>query len=60
MTGSTYRLSGPPETLRASPSGCQRDGMGLRRTEGFGDIDVVPGPWRPVVAEHRNSPGTGR
>jgi CRISPR-associated protein Csx10 len=59
VTGSTYRLSGPPERLRRLADRLQRDGIGLRRTEGFGDIDVVTGPWRPMVADTRSALESG-
>lgn len=48
--GSTYQLSGPPEILRQLAARLRREGAGLRRAEGFGDIEVVTSPWRPVAA----------
>jgi len=45
--GSTYKLSGPPEILHDLAERLPRDGAGLRRAEGFGEIEVVTSPWRP-------------
>jgi len=56
--GSTYRLSGPPGVLRGLAERLPAQGAGLRRTEGFGGVEVVTGPWR-LPAEHRQ-PDSGR
>jgi CRISPR-associated protein Csx10 len=51
VPGSAYQLTGPPDALRALAARLRRDGAGLRRTEGFGDVDIVTTPWRPAAAE---------
>lgn len=45
--GSTYRIAGPDEGLRRLARRLLRDGIGLRRAEGFGEVQVITGPWRP-------------
>jgi CRISPR-associated protein Csx10 len=47
VTGSTYRLTGSAQVLRGLVGRLPTEGAGLRRTEGFGGIEVVTGPWRP-------------
>lgn len=49
VAGSTYRITGPGELLRQLAERLPQDGAGLRRAEGFGEIEVVTGPWRPAV-----------
>jgi CRISPR-associated protein Csx10 len=49
VTGSTYRITGPPGTLRELARRLPREGAGLRRAEGFGDIRIARMPWRPPV-----------
>lgn len=56
--GSTYRLTGPPGILRGLAEQLPAHGAGLRRTEGFGDVEVATGPWR-LPAEHRQPDGGG-
>src|SRR6202007_735092 len=48
-TGSTYLLSGDAGALRRIAERLQRDGIGLRRAEGFGEVEVVTRPWRPLA-----------
>jgi CRISPR-associated protein Csx10 len=45
--GSTYQLEGDPDVLRTLAATIRSDGIGLRRTEGFGVAEVVAQPWRP-------------
>jgi CRISPR-associated protein Csx10 len=45
--GSTYRITGPADTLSRLAERLPRAGAGLRRAEGFGEVRVVRGPWRP-------------
>jgi CRISPR-associated protein Csx10 len=45
--GSTYRLTGPTAALRSLAERLPREGAGLRRAEGFGDVQIVYVPWRP-------------
>jgi CRISPR-associated protein Csx10 len=47
IAGSTYRIAGPPGTLRDLAGRLPWEGAGLRRAEGFGDIRIAWGPWRP-------------
>ena len=47
ITGSTYRITGPAGTLRGLAGRLPREGAGLRRAEGFGDIRIAWQPWRP-------------
>jgi len=47
VAGSTYRLTGPAGTLRGLAERLPREGAGLRRAEGFGDIRIARQPWRP-------------
>jgi CRISPR-associated protein Csx10 len=59
VAGSTYQLSGPADQLRRLAARLQRDGIGLRRTEGFGDIEIVTRPWRPrAAADGAQEPGS--
>ena len=58
VTGSTYRLAGPPGVLRGLAGRLPAQGAGLRRTEGFGGIEVVTGPWR--VPETSDQPTAGQ
>ena len=55
--GSTYRISGPEGDLRALAERLPREGAGLRRVEGFGDIHIVMAPWRPPAAETPEATG---
>jgi CRISPR-associated protein Csx10 len=45
--GSTYQLTGPPATLRDLAARLPREGAGLRRAEGFGEVRIARHPWRP-------------
>lgn len=45
--GSTYRLAGAPEVLRALAEKLVWEGTGLRRGEGFGVVRIARHPWRP-------------
>jgi CRISPR-associated protein Csx10 len=45
--GSTYQVTGNGESLRRLAERLPREGIGLRRTEGFGAAEVVTLPWRP-------------
>jgi CRISPR-associated protein Csx10 len=47
IVGSTYRITGPPGVLRDLAERLPREGAGLRRAEGFGDIRIAREPWRP-------------
>lgn len=47
VAGSTYLIGGPADALRALAERLLAEGIGLRRTEGFGQIQVVTSPWRP-------------
>lgn len=47
IAGSTYRITGPAEVLRDLAGRLPREGAGLRRAEGFGDIRIAWEPWRP-------------
>jgi hypothetical protein len=47
IAGSTYRITGPAGTLRKLAGRLPREGAGLRRAEGFGDIRIAREPWRP-------------
>ena len=49
VTGSTYRITGPAGALRELARRLPREGAGLRRAEGFGDIRIAREPWRPPV-----------
>ncbi|MEV6801904.1 RAMP superfamily CRISPR-associated protein [Micromonospora rifamycinica] len=58
--GSTYRITGAPEVLAALATRFRRDGIGLRRSEGFGDVAIATQPWRPTGTadkdDHRLDP----
>ena len=54
--GSTYRLTGPAAALRGLAERLPREGIGLRRAEGFGDVQVVSVPWRPPVVPAPGQP----
>jgi CRISPR-associated protein Csx10 len=45
--GSTYRLTGAPQVLADLAERLLRDGVGLRRVEGFGVTEIATAPWRP-------------
>lgn len=47
VAGSTYQITGPDEALRRLAGRLLRDGIGLRRAEGFGNVQVITRPWRP-------------
>ena len=47
IAGSTYQITGPADTLRELAERLPREGAGLRRPEGFGDIRIAREPWRP-------------
>jgi CRISPR-associated protein Csx10 len=47
VAGSTYRLTGPASVLQDLAERLPREGAGLRRAEGFGDIRIASRPWRP-------------
>jgi CRISPR-associated protein Csx10 len=47
IAGSTYRITGPAGVLRDLAERLPREGAGLRRAEGFGDIRIAWQPWRP-------------
>jgi CRISPR-associated protein Csx10 len=47
IAGSTYLITGPARTLRDLAERLPRQGLGLRRAEGFGDIRIARVPWRP-------------
>ena len=49
IAGSTYRITGPAGALRGLAERLSGEGAGLRRPEGFGDIRIAWGPWRPPV-----------
>ena len=55
VTGSTYRLAGPPGVLRGLAERLPAEGAGLRRTEGFGGIEVVTEPWRVPAASEQHT-----
>lgn len=56
VAGSTYELWGPPEVLRQLAARLQREGIGLRRTEGFGAVEVITSPWRPRASASGGAP----
>ena len=56
--GSTYRLNGPPSVLRGLAERLPEEGAGLRRTEGFGGVEVVTRPWRPPAQQRERDDGT--
>jgi CRISPR-associated protein Csx10 len=47
VAGSTYRLTGPPGVLSGLAARLPAAGIGLRRAEGFGGVQIVTAPWRP-------------
>lgn len=47
IAGSTYLIGGPADALPVLAERLLAEGIGLRRTEGFGQIQVVTSPWRP-------------
>jgi CRISPR-associated protein Csx10 len=47
IAGSTYRITGQVGVLRDLAERLPREGAGLRRAEGFGDIRIAWQPWRP-------------
>jgi CRISPR-associated protein Csx10 len=51
--GSTYQLTGDPHLLQTLAAAVRSDGIGLRRTEGFGTADIVTQPWRPPPRRSR-------
>ena len=57
--GSTYRLSGPAGVLQELAQRLPAEGVGLRRTEGFGALEVATGPWRPRGQDSPPASGTG-
>ncbi len=48
--GSTYRIRGSDTALAAVAERIVRDGIGLRRAEGFGVAEIVTVPWRPAAS----------
>ncbi|WP_432902533.1 RAMP superfamily CRISPR-associated protein [Micromonospora matsumotoense] len=48
--GSTYRITGASDVLAALAARLRRDGIGLRRSEGFGYVAIATQPWRPTAA----------
>jgi CRISPR-associated protein Csx10 len=54
VAGSTYQLTGPPATLRELAARLPREGAGLRRAEGFGEIRIATHPWRPPAPEKQD------
>ncbi|MFI6163953.1 RAMP superfamily CRISPR-associated protein [Micromonospora haikouensis] len=56
--GSTYRITGTPDVLAALAARLLRDGIGLRRSEGFGDVTIATQPWRPSAAGKKESIAT--
>jgi len=55
--GSTYELVGDPDVLQTLAAAVRSDGIGLRRTEGFGVAEVVTRPWRPPARGSRRPAG---
>jgi CRISPR-associated protein Csx10 len=55
--GSTYRVTGNHDDLVRLATRLLRDGIGLRRAEGFGVVEVAYGPWRRTKPENE-SPST--
>ncbi|MDG4820192.1 MULTISPECIES: RAMP superfamily CRISPR-associated protein [unclassified Micromonospora] len=51
--GSTYRITGTPDVLATLATRLVRYGIGLRRSEGFGDVTIATQPWRPTAAGNR-------
>jgi CRISPR-associated protein Csx10 len=47
--GSTYRLTADPAILDAFAQRVLDEGIGLRRAEGFGVVEIATAPWRPPV-----------
>jgi CRISPR-associated protein Csx10 len=63
VAGSTYVITGPPGTLHELAERLPRDGAGLRRTEGFGDIRLAtqrPSPARRPRRRMPRSPAGSR
>lgn len=50
VAGSTYEITGPAAVLRDLAERLPWEGIGLRRSEGFGDIRIAQAPWRPPAA----------
>ena len=46
--GSTYRFTGEPHALARLADRILREGIGLRRAEGFGVAEIATRPWRPT------------
>jgi CRISPR-associated protein Csx10 len=53
--GSTYRITGDPDVLAGLADRLTRDGIGLRRAEGFGSVTIATGPWRPTPSQKSES-----
>lgn len=49
--GSTYLFQGEPAALTALARRAVADGIGLRRAEGFGVVEMATKPWRPPADE---------
>lgn len=57
VAGSTYEITGPAAVLRDLAERLPWEGIGLRRSEGFGDIRLAREPWRPPApAAARHAP----
>lgn len=54
--GSTYRIAGAPGVLAGLAARLLRDGIGLRRSEGFGEVAIATHPWRPPATATRDKP----
>ncbi|MDT5024986.1 MAG: CRISPR-associated protein Csx10 [Micromonosporaceae bacterium] len=46
--GSTYVVEGPATLLASLAQRLTTNGIGLRRTEGFGVVEFATNPWRPM------------
>ena len=49
--GSTYRITGDHDDLVQLGTRLLHDGIGLRRAEGFGVVDIALGPWRREIPD---------
>lgn len=54
--GSTYRVTGNHDDLVRLGDRLLRRGLGLRRAEGFGAVEIAAGPWQRVTAEPSPAP----
>lgn len=56
VAGSTYEITGPAAVLRDLAERLPWEGIGLRRSEGFGEVRIAQAPWRPPMTVPGGAP----